>query len=147
MRMHRLVGVAAMALGLLGCGKEIGRLPMIKEESVERKLTVHASKPIVVWVALDWQYTEPLEARYDIELVQNASVVAKAQCNPLDVSVKTNSREVTIGSSRNVKYTGKMKECELKPAQDGEATVKARLVFPKKTGSPVIRDASLVLKE
>lgn len=148
--MSSRVASGLVCLGLValsGCGKEVGRVALNQEGSAETKLQVHAAKPLAVWVALDWEFNEPLEARYDVELVQNASVVSKAQCNPLDVSVKTNSRELSIGGKRSVKYTGKMRECTLTPTADGEATVKARLVFPKKSGAPSTRDASLVFKE
>ena len=139
--------VVATTLSLTACGKEIGRASLAQEGSTEAKVTVKANKPVAVWVSLDWDFVEPLEARYDVELVQNASVVASAKCNPLDVSVKTMSKELSINGKRSIKYNGKMRDCELKAPADGEATLKARLVFPKKSGTPMVRDASILLKE
>lgn len=147
MKRTSLTLLAATALSLTACGKEIGRAPLAQEGGVEATVAVKANKPLAVWVALDWEFTEPLEARYDLELVQNATVVSRAKCNPLDVTVKTMSKELSLGGKRSISYNGKMRNCELKAPANGAATLKVRLVFPKKSGTPMVRDATIILKE
>lgn len=139
------LAVASMLL-LAACGKEVGRVPLHGEGKGETTVQVTQGKPLAVWTSLDVKYTGSFAAIYDVELVQEGSTVAKTQCNPFDVNVKTGSKVVNIGDDHSMSYNGKMK-CELAPSRNGNATIRATLRYTQKPASLTVNDMSIVLKE
>jgi hypothetical protein len=148
MRGRSFVGLIAV-VGLAACGKEIGRVPLRADGSGQTEIQVKAGQKLALWTSLDIKYHGggyDFDAVYDIDLVQGGASVGKALCNPLDVSVKMNSKEVNILQDRSVKYQGKMR-CEITAAKDGPATLKVSLHIRKTPPDLSVTDASLVVKE
>ena len=131
---------------LVGCGKEVGRIPLRAEGQGEASVQATAGKELALWTALDVKMKGDIVARYDVELVQDGAVVAKAQCDPFDVNVKTGSKEITMGDDRSVSWSGKMR-CGLTPAKTGPAIVRAKLSIPQRPATLTVKDMSLVIKE
>jgi hypothetical protein len=144
--MRRLLAIFFVTVSLAACGKEIGRIALHDEGSGETTVQVTGGKPLALWTSLDAKYTGTLAARYDVELVQDGTVVGKALCNPLDVSTKISSTETNFGSDRSISWQGKMR-CAVTPAKSGAATVRAKLAFDKRPAKLTIGDMSLVVKE
>ena len=138
--------VLPVLLALLACGKEIGRGALADEGSVDVSITARTGKKLALWTSLDVAFEGDFEASYAVELIQNGKTVATATCNPMDVSAKINSTEVSLGSSRKLSYQGKMR-CELVPPADGPATVHATLHVTQRPADLKLRDISLVVKE
>lgn len=146
-RTRSLVGAGlACALLLSACGKEIGRIPLHGEGHGDTAVQVTAGKALALWTVLDVKYKGALVAQYDVELVQDGAVVAKALCNPLDVSTKINSTQTTFGDDHSISWNAKMR-CQLMPTRSGPATVRAKLAFAQRPASLTVSDISLVVKE
>lgn len=143
--MKRSASILALAFALVSCGKEIGRIPMSSAGAAETKITVKSGEHLALWTSLDLSYTGTLEARYEVELVEGGTTVSQAKCDPLDVSTKIGSKVITIGSHHSKSYSGKM-HCEVVATKDGEATVRARLIFDDSPADLAIKDMSLVIK-
>jgi hypothetical protein len=136
------------ALAVAACGKEVGRIPLQRDGSGQLEIQAKAGTKLALWTSLDIKYRRgggDFDASYDVELRQGGAVVGTAVCNPLDVSVKTNSVEVTT-QTHSLRYQGKMK-CELTATKDGPATVTATLHVRKMPPELAINDLSLVVKE
>jgi len=133
-------------LVLVGCGKEIGRIPLHDEGQGETVIQATAGKKLALWTALDVKYSGNFAARYDVELLQDGAVVGKVLCDPLDVNVKTSSVEKNIGNDHSISWNGKMK-CELTPAKTGPATVRAKLSIAPRPPGLSIKDISLAIRE
>jgi hypothetical protein len=144
--MKRALAVVIVALSLVACGKEIGRIPLHDEGQGETAVQVTGGKPIALWTSLDVKYTGGFAARYDVELVQDGAVVGKALCNPFDVSTKISSRQTNFGDDHSVSWQGKMR-CEVTPTKSGPATVRAKLAFGQRPPKLTVKDISLVVKE
>ncbi len=140
------LALPALALCLGACGKEIGRIPLHDEGQGETVIHATAGKKLALWTALDVKYSGRLDARYDVELLQDGAVVGKVLCDPLDVNVKTSSVEKNFGGDHSISWNGKMK-CELTPAKTGPATVRAKLSIAARPPSLLIKDISLAIRE
>jgi len=121
-------------------------MPMRAEGQAETTVQATAGKKLALWTALDVKFKGVLVARYDVELVEGGVVVDKAQCDPLNVSTKIGSKEVTINDDRSLSWSGKMR-CELAPTKNGPVTVRAKLVFLQRPATLTVNDMSLVIKE
>ena len=132
-------------LALPGCGKEVGRIPLHGEGQGATVVNVTAGKKLALWTSLDVKYTGTLVAKYEVELEQNGTS-AKAECNPLDVNVKTNSVETHINDQHRISWQGKM-HCEVTPATSGPATVRTKFVVVQRPTPLTFVDNSLVIKE
>ena len=144
--MKRSASMVALAFALVSCGKEIGRIPMSGAGAAETKITVKSGERLALWTSLDLSFTGSLEARYEVDLVQGGTTVSQAKCDPLDVSTKIGSKEVEINAHYSASYSGKMR-CEVVATKDGEATVRARLIFANAPADLAIKDISLVIKQ
>lgn len=138
--------ILALVLALTGCGKEVGRIALRGEGQGETTIQATAGKKLALWTSLDVKYTGDLVARYEVELVEGTTVVGKTSCDPLDVNVKTSSRETNFNGDRSVSWQGKMK-CELTPTKNGPAVVRAKVAFAKRPAALTVTDLSLVVKE
>jgi hypothetical protein len=137
----------ASALSLVGCGKEIGRIPFHEEGTGAASLQLDAGKKLAIWTSLDVKYSGAFGAVYDVELVQDGNVVSKGSCDAINgINVSTNKREVHLGNSHTVKYNGKM-ACEIAAPKAGQATLRAKLRFVPKPADLTVNDVSLVVKE
>lgn len=145
MRKKAFVGLLSL-LPLVGCGKELGRLPMRTEGTQEAQINVTAGKPLSFWTYFDVADDGTFRASYEIDLVENGAVKAHTSCNPYDVSVKANSRELHIGGTRSVKYDAKMR-CELVPPSSGTMTARVKLVFATHPSTLQVTNATLLIKE
>ena len=143
--MKRSASILTLAFVLVSCGKEIGRIPMSSAGAAETKITVKSGEHLALWTSLDLSYTGTLEARYEVDLVEGGTTVSQAKCDPLDISTKIGSKEIEIGSHYSTSYSGKMR-CEIVATKDGEATVRARLIFAESPADLAIKDMSLVIK-
>jgi hypothetical protein len=144
--MRSLGPVLVLSVSLLGCGKEVGRIPMKAEGGGATSVHVTAGKKLALWTSLDVKYSGAFGARYDVELQEGGATTAKTTCDPFDVNVKTSSKVINIGSDHSISYNGKMR-CELVPTKTGAATVRATLAFAGKPASVDVKDMSLVIKQ
>ena len=139
--------IAILAVSALAsCGKEVGRIALRGEGQGETTIQATAGKKLALWTSLDVKYKGNFAARYDVELVEGGAVVGKASCDPLDVNVKTSSRETNFNGDRSVSWQGKMR-CELTPSKSGAAVVRAKLLFVQRPPALTVTDMSLVVKE
>jgi hypothetical protein len=138
---------ALAALFLAGCGKELGRIPLRGDDSAATSVNVQQGTNLSLWTSLDVDLLEgeELVARYEVELYESGQLTGRTTCDPLDVSVKTGAKEVTVGSRRSLAWSGKMR-CELVAKSKGLAHVRAKLVFEKRPSSLSVRDMALVIK-
>ena len=138
---------AAVALLLVaGCGKELGRLPIKAEGTQETALQVQSGKALSFWTYFDADDDGSWRPLYQIDLLQDGAVKAHAACNPYDVSVKTNSRELHIGNRRSVHWDAKMR-CELVPPFTGAATARVTFESPTHPAGLKLADATLLVKQ
>ena len=113
--------------------------------AAETKITVKSGEHLALWTSLDLSYTGTLEAHYEVELVEGGTTVSQAKCDPLNVITKIGSEKIQLGSHFSASYSGKMR-CEVVATKDGEATVRARLIFAEAPADLAIKDISLVIK-
>ncbi len=147
MRRHSLsLALAGSLLLAVGCGKEVGRIPLAGEGDGDTAVTLKSGQHLALWTHLDVSWDGPFAAHYDVELRDASSkAVATATCNPLDVGTKIGSVETTLGSHHSKSYNGKMR-CELVAPAAGKYTVHTALHYDTKPRTLTVKDASLVLK-
>lgn len=136
-----------MALfGLMGCGKEVGRIPMTGPGEAETSVSLEAKQGLALWTKLDVSWDGSFDAHYAVELRDaSGSAVATATCDPLDVGTKLGSVETTLGAHHSKSYSGKMR-CQLVAPADGTYTVHAKLQYDTMPATLSVKDISLVLK-
>lgn len=132
-------------LALVGCGKELGRVPLSAEGAAETTVTLSAGE-VSFWTDLDIEYEGDAVLAYKIDLLQGGKSVATAACDPLGrLPVKTGWVETNLGDSHKRKGSGKMDCKATVPA--GATSAKVTLAFGKKPAKVQLRKADLVLKQ
>jgi hypothetical protein len=137
MRKLSIVGL----LVLCGCGTEVGRVPLSGAGQAEAKMTLKAGE-VSFWTDLDVDYVGELSAAYSVTVTLGAETL-HADCNPLDVNVKTNSLVTSFNDKHSKRYRGKMR-CNVNVPNAGEAIVNADLAA---SGSAEFRKADLIVKQ
>ncbi len=148
-RMRRTPWIACVAWAsvlAISCGKELARIPMKDEGTRDRTFQVQSGKTLSFWTYFDADDDGTWQPTYEIDLLQDGAVKAHASCNPYDVSIKTNSREIHLGGKRGVHWDAKMR-CELVPPFSGPAMARVTLKSPTHPASLKIADATLMIKE
>lgn len=136
----------SLAVGAVGCGKEVGRIGLSGEGEGDASATLKAGQKVALWTKLDVSWDGTFAAHYDVELRDAAAkAVASASCDPLDVGTKLGSVETTLGAHHSKSYSGKMR-CELVAPANGTYTVHAKLRYDTKPATLSVKDMSLVLK-
>ena len=135
-----------LALTLVACGKEAGRVPFAAEGTQQATVSLKKGE-VSFWTDIDLELQGDASLTYTVTLAQNGAPVGQAMCNPLGhIPVKTSWVETNLGSSHSRKGTGKM-ECSAILPNDGPTEVRASLAFSKKPESVTLKRADLVLKQ
>ena len=131
-------------------GKEIGRLPVnalsTDDHSVVKEvdLDLKSGNEIAFWSDMDLSYTQPLELRWQIQVLLNSTVIHEMELDPLETNVTVGSRKTQIIDDMNWSYIGK--NGKLTIPEDGHYTFKARLIA-KEDHMLTLRKAELVIKQ
>jgi hypothetical protein len=145
--MSTRVSFLAPLVLLLGCGKEIGRIPLTGEGSGDAAVTVKSGEELTLWTHLDASWDGTFSPIYEVELRDvSGKAVATTTCNPMNCAVRTGSVETQVGSHHTKRYSGKMR-CELTAPSSGSYTVHARLALGAKPAGLSVKDMSLVIKK
>lgn len=142
----RSIGVMLLLVPILGCGKELGRVPFTKEGTGS---TTVALKPgeVAFWTDIDIEWQGAATLDYEVELLQGGTKVASATCNPLgNLSVKTTWVETNIHDEHSRSGNGKL-DCSVTLPSGGTTTVNATLAFGSKGKSVTLKKADLVIKQ
>jgi hypothetical protein len=141
------VGVAGLAaLALLGCAKEVGRVPFSREGTNSASLPL-ASGRVVFWTELDLKYEGDAALKYRIDLLQAGSRVATAVCDPLaELPIKIGWFEMRRGAARSLSGHGEM-ACSANLHKAGPTTVEATLAFDIRPTALSLGKADLVIKQ
>jgi hypothetical protein len=136
-----------LLLGLLiGCGKEIARIPMTGEAEGDASVTASAGQKLALWTQLDAEYDGAWSPSYAVELRDaSGKAVASATCDPLTPTTRIKSVQVHVGAHHTISYSGKM-QCELTAPSAGTFTVHAKLAYGAKPATLTVKDISLVVK-
>lgn len=138
--------ISSFVLGALGCGKEVGRIPLTSETTAQAPMTLAAGE-VAFWTDLDIEYEGSAALTYTVELVQDGVTVATAACDPLGhLPVKLGWLQTSIGGEQTRRGNGKM-SCNTTLAKGGATTVKATLAFSRKPARATLRRADLVVKQ
>lgn len=108
----------------VGCGNEVGRISFSTPGNATTTATLDNSKDVEFWTELDVEWEHDVVLTYHIELEQESKQVARAVCNPLDVSTTLMSVTTDVGSKHTRSYTGKMR-CSTTVPASGATHVKA----------------------
>jgi hypothetical protein len=136
----------AAALLLVGCGKEVGRVPFSGEGSGSATTVLNAGS-VAFWTDVDIAYDGSATLDYQIALVQGGTRVASAVCNPLGpMSIQVLWNEMHRGSASWRSGRGKM-DCSANLSKGGPTTVEATLAFGDRPLSATIKRADLVVKQ
>jgi len=143
-------GMAALAIvalaSLAGCGTEVGRVPLSGVGTASVTVPLKAGD-VVFWTDIDIAYEGDAALRYDVELSQGGTVVAKATCDPLGlIHVKSSWIETNVGASHTRRGNGKM-TCSATLPKESPTLVSVTLAFGKSPGTVTLRKADLVLKQ
>lgn len=137
---------SAISLSLVGCGKELGRVPFSAEGSAEATATL-AAGDVDLWTDLVLEYKGDASLEYKVELLQDGKSVASTTCNPLgQINVKVNWIETNLGDSHTRKGSGKM-SCTVKLPSGGPTTIKATFAVAHAPTSITVTKADLVVKQ
>ena len=132
-----------VAVMLLGCGAELGRLNFADVGSAETELTLDAAKHVDFWTDLDLTLDEDISLAssimadaevslaYSISLYQGGELIKRVSCDPFDVSsfdisTKFKSMRISIRATRSFRYLGKMR-CSTTLPNSGPTIVEAVL--------------------
>ena len=140
------VAAAIVAVVLVGCGTEVGRIPFNAAGAGETEVQADAGKNIDFWTDLKIEFTGEIGMAYFIELYQDGELTREVTCSPLDVSTIVKSVETRIGDHHSIKYNGKMR-CSVSVPSSGQTLVKAKLLVDAKSGSLTLERADLVVKQ
>jgi hypothetical protein len=140
------VVVACAALGLLACGKEVGRVPFAAEGTATASMPMAAGE-VAFWTDIDLEYTGDATLAYTIALSQGGAKVASATCDPLgNIPVKTGWVETNVGAAHSRRGSGKMTCSATLPAA-GPTTVTATLAFGRKPATLTLKKADLAVRQ
>jgi hypothetical protein len=142
----RTIPVAFVALWLVACGKEAGRVPFAAEGTANATATLNSGN-VDFWTDIDMKWEGDAALAYTIELEQGGKSVATATCNPLGpMNVKVGWSETNIGGSHSRSGSGKM-GCSATLPSGGATNVKATLAFSRKPATLTLSKADLVVKQ
>jgi hypothetical protein len=128
---------------LVGCGKEVGRVPFSAPGTASADVTLQAGE-VAFWTDIDAEFHNDSSLPYTVHLEQGGASVGTAMCNPLGhINVKTSWVETNLGNKRSRSGMGKM-ECSVSLAKGGPTTVKVTLGPAKDI---TVKKADLVLKQ
>ena len=141
----RIAFVVALA-PLLGCGKEIGRVPFAAPGTADATMTLKAGE-VDFWTDIDLSWEGSATLDYQVTLEQGGKTVATATCDPLgQLHVKQMWTETNLGASHSRHGRGKM-SCSTSLASGGPTTVKATLAWGGKPSTETLRKADLVVRQ
>ncbi len=141
----RLVFISALLI-IMGCGKELGRVPFAKEGSGSTTVALKAGE-VSFWTDIDLEYEGSAALDYEVELSQGGTKIATASCDPLArLSVKSMWAETNIGDKHTRNGSGKL-DCTVSIPASGSTTVTVVLAFSSKPKSVTLRKADLVIKQ
>ena len=137
--------VVACCSGLVGCSKELGRVPFSSEGTGTTTVELAAGE-VTFWSELELKCDRGSGLAYEIALVQRGVAVTKTVCDPLGdmrnfALVATRSRTSFARSGH-----GKM-SCRATLPAAGLTTVQSRLVSRQRPPSCTIGKADLVIKQ
>ena len=134
------------ALALVGCGKEVGRLPFAHESTRTASVPLAAGK-VSFWTDLSVSYEGPAALTYQIELEQGGHSVANVACEALGRhDVKVGWIESGFGDTRSLRGNGRM-VCSAQLPKAGLTDVRATLSFTTRPRVADLTRADLVLKQ
>ena len=138
-----------LGLGLLllvGCGKEVGRVPFSAEATASAPLQL-AAGDVAFWTDLDIAYDGDASLEYRIDLLQGGASAATAVCDPLgQMNIKLGWVETHLGASSSRRGSGKM-TCGATLAKAGPTIVQATLAFGVRPTAFALERADLVVKQ
>lgn len=143
--MKRILALGVM-LSVLGCGKEVGRVPLAGVGSATSTITLKAGE-VAFWTDIDIDYDGDAALSYDVDLSQGGKSVASVTCDPLaQLSVKTSWVETNIGTKHSRRGNGKM-ACSATIGSGGATVVTVKLAFTKKPASVTLGKADLAIRQ
>jgi len=142
----RVLVSAWLAVSLVACGRQVGRVPFSSEGTKSTTLPLAAGN-VAFWTDLDVAYEGPATLSYQIELSQAGHQVATASCDPLGKkSVELGWVNIARSSFRSQRGHGKML-CGASLAKGGPTVVAATLAFSAPPLTATINRADLVVKQ
>jgi len=133
-------------LVLVGCGKEVGRLPFSHEATQSAAVPLVAGK-IDFWTDISVSYEGPAALTYQIELQQGGQRVANVACEALGHhDRKIGWVETGFGYSRSLRGSGRM-ICSAQLLKAGLTDVRAALQFTTRPRVATLVRADLVIKQ
>lgn len=146
MRTGALASVALVAVGLVGCGKEVGRVGFSAPGTADATVTLSAGE-VTLWTELDLEWEGDAKMAYAVSLEQDGKPVASATCDPLArAKVRTMWAETNVGDKHTRRGNARM-ECSVKLEKGGPTVVKASLTLASPPAGLVLRKADLVVKQ
>lgn len=131
---------------LMGCGKEVGRVPFTGEGTKAVTMPLQAGD-VAFWTDIDVKYEGDAELRYRVDLLQGGSGVATAECQALGpITMKVLWVETQFGASRSRSGNGRM-TCSAQLARSGPTVVQTTLDFTTRPISVTLNKADLVVKQ
>lgn len=135
-----------LAFLLVGCGSEVGRLPLNGEGSGTAVANLKGGE-VALWTDIDLDYEGDGTLTYEVTLMQDGKQVAKTTCDPLArLPTRVKWVETNIGSKHSRSGQGKM-TCTASVPAAGQTNAKVTLAWASKPQSATIRKADLVLKQ
>ncbi len=140
------LALALSGLALVGCGKEVGRLPFSREATQSATVPLVAGR-VDFWTDLSVSYEGPAALTYQIELEQGGNSVASVACEALGRhDRKLGWVEAGFGASRTLRGRGRM-ICSAQLPKSGLTEVRAKLAFTTTPRVATLERADLVIKQ
>jgi hypothetical protein len=137
---------ASLAVCLLACGKEAGRVPFAAEGAQQATFNLTKGE-VQFWTDIDLEFQGDASLTYTVTLAQNGAPVNMVTCDPLGrLPMKTSWVETNVGPSHSRRGNGKM-TCTATVPNAGPTEVRASLAFGQKPRSFTLRRADLVVKQ
>ena len=154
MRFFPTIAGLVLLITLASCdaitGKEIARLAVdavsTPENSVEKETSLDLQKGevIALWSHLDLEYDEPLELRFQVQLLRDTVVDIELEVDPFEKNITMGEARTSFNGHVDWSFTGKNGEVTI--GSTGRYTVRTRLVASENR-SLVLRKAELILKK
>jgi hypothetical protein len=141
----RHIGLVVV-LGLVGCSKEVGRIPLAGAGSGTTTLTL-AAGDVDFWTDIHLEYEGDAALAYTISASQGGAPVGTTQCDPLGpLHIKNNWTATNLGGKHTRRGSGKM-ACSITLPTGGPTTIETSIAFSRKPAIVTFDKADLVIKQ
>ena len=135
--------VVASAFAAVSCGAVIGQVPFADEGTGEAVINAEAGE-VRFWTDFSARFPGFMEARYDVELLQDGTVVAVATCDPFHYVPKVCYATVKTFERRDLHCR---MTCSAVVPRAGPITVRARFSIRGRPRNLQLARAHLVVRQ